>query len=299
MPYPTGMKSIKLTSLTRRSTLTSLITCSLASTTLCHAQKKVDTELLLLMDVSGSVSTSEYKLMMDGYANAFQSPSVLENIRSGENGSIAVSLAFWFGAGKQKMGIDWMMISDKDSAYSFAEAVKKLSPVYAGFTSKDPDSGIKYDKELFDSEVGEIKTVFEDQDRVIDVEGDGENNPSSWKGADLAEAVRFARESSQAEGEDKINGLPIGLGKGELVAYYKKNVKGDSSAVTMNFVKQPTEEIDDKQKELETKLAHGISAAAVESIACANPGLNAVPEPKSAMMIIVGSLVVLYRRRKP
>ena len=50
----------------------------------------VDLGLSLVIDVSGSVSTAEYNLQMDGYANAFRSSAVQQNILGGNVGAIGV-----------------------------------------------------------------------------------------------------------------------------------------------------------------------------------------------------------------
>ena len=51
----------------------------------------VDLELVLLNDVSGSVSTDDYNLVKEGYRDAFQNSSVQSAITSGAIGSIAVT----------------------------------------------------------------------------------------------------------------------------------------------------------------------------------------------------------------
>ena len=62
------------------------------------AAEPVSLELLLAVDVSGSVDAGEFRLQIQGIARAFGDPLVLEVIRSlGEQG-IAVALVQWSGA---------------------------------------------------------------------------------------------------------------------------------------------------------------------------------------------------------
>jgi hypothetical protein len=61
------------------------------------AQARVDLQLVLAVDVSGSVSDERFKLQQQGYAQAFRSWRVLEAIRSGSARAIAVTMTHWTG----------------------------------------------------------------------------------------------------------------------------------------------------------------------------------------------------------
>lgn len=54
----------------------------------------VDVELFLLTDTSGSVDSTDFGLMMEGYALAFESVAV-QNAISGTGAGIAVALGFF------------------------------------------------------------------------------------------------------------------------------------------------------------------------------------------------------------
>jgi len=271
----------------------SLLFCSFLAIHANASAADVDTELLLLVDVSGSVSTSEYNLMMKGYASAFRQSSVLESIQSGARGSIAVALAFWSAANQQKIGVDWTMISDQESANSFADSLGKLSRPYSSTTALG--SAIQYGSELFGTETGGADNGFSSLVQVIDVGGDGEDNASPWAKADNTESVRAARDGALKAGVDMINGLPIGKGEGDLVGYYAENVVGGSAGEVKAFV-QPTANFADIEKSLTTKLTREVGAAAVQSI----QNISAVPEP-GFLPLFAGSLgmLLLVRRRNP
>jgi hypothetical protein len=51
-----------------------------------RAQTAVDLQLVLAVDVSGSVSDERFLLQQRGYASAFRNPRLLEAIKSGEPG---------------------------------------------------------------------------------------------------------------------------------------------------------------------------------------------------------------------
>ena len=63
------------------------------------AAEQVDLELVLAIDVSGSIDGFEAGLQRDGYVAALTDPLVLNAIRSGPHGRIAVTYFEWAGIG--------------------------------------------------------------------------------------------------------------------------------------------------------------------------------------------------------
>lgn len=249
----------------------------------------VDTELLLLVDVSGSVNSSEYNLMMQGYANAFRSADLASSIASGYHGSIAVALAFWSGANDQSIGVDWMRVSDASSANDFAAAIESTTRPFSGLTAVG--SALSYGSTLFGTEVGSIDNGYQSLVQVIDISGDGEDNNTPPDTGDRAENVRVARDQAIADGVDMINGLPIGNAGGDLNGYYADNVIAGSAGETAAFV-QPTATFADVENSLSLKLSREIEAAGAESIEVAT-----VPEPTSILLLAFASPFLLYRNR--
>ena len=62
-----------------------------------HAATPVSVQLVLAVDVSGSVSQDRFELQRAGYAAAFRDPAVAQAIRSTSTGSIAVAILQWTG----------------------------------------------------------------------------------------------------------------------------------------------------------------------------------------------------------
>ena len=88
----------------------------------------VDVELILLIDVSGSINDeTEYPLQMQGYMDAFNDPRVLSAIQGGELGRIAVRADFWSSADQYETAVDWTLISDASSAGAFASETARFS----------------------------------------------------------------------------------------------------------------------------------------------------------------------------
>ena len=249
----------------------------------------VDTELLLLVDVSGSVSSSEYNLMMQGYANAFRSPSLVDSVISGFHGSVAVSLAFWSGPEQQVVGVDWMQVSDSSSSNAFAAAIDATTRPFGGTTAIG--SALSYGSTLFGTEVGGSDNGFQSLVQVIDISGDGEDNSTPPDTGNRAENVRNARDQALASGVDMINGLPIGNAGGDLNGYYTNNVLAGAAGETAAFI-QPTATFGDVESALTLKLNRELEAAGQESIQIAS-----VPEPSTATLIVLATTACLQRKR--
>ncbi len=164
----------------------------------------VGLELLLLVDVSGSVSNTEYNLQKTGYINAFQDATIQANIAT-ITGGIAVSYAEWSGAGQQAQLVGWTQITDAATANAFAAAISGTSRAFGDLTA--PGSAINWGVPLFNN------NGFEGARLVIDVSGDGVKND----GADTSTAAANALASAI-----RVNGLPIG--GTSLQNWYQANI---------------------------------------------------------------------------
>ncbi len=249
------------------------------------AQESVDTELLLLVDVSGSVDNSEYSLMMDGYEAAFNSASLVDSIQSGPIGSIAVALMFWSGDNQQTMGVDWTHVTDLASSQSFASLIAATTRPYSGSTAIG--SAIDAGTAEFGTETGNVENGFSSNAQIIDISGDGEDNATPPAG-DRAANVRAARDASIASGVDMINALPIGNAGGDLVGYYEDNVLAGSAGGVAAFA-QPTATFSDVSASLQLKVAKELAAGG---------DIAAVPEPSSTMLVGISGMLFILRRKR-
>ena len=87
------------------------------------AAEAVDLELVLAADGSGSIDDDELALQRSGYAAAINHPQVLDVIKSGFLGKIAIAYIEWGGPYSQHTIVDWTLIADAASAKIFAEAL--------------------------------------------------------------------------------------------------------------------------------------------------------------------------------
>lgn len=162
------------------------------------AQEKipVDIELLLAVDISGSIDPDEAKLQREGYARAITDPMVIKAIKSGIHGRIALAYFEWSDNYMQTDMVDWTLIKDEASAAAVARQLIDHPIRTARRTSIS--GAILHAVPRFGS------GPFQGLRRVLDISGDGPNNDGG--------RVDLARDQALAAGI-VINGLPIMNGR--------------------------------------------------------------------------------------
>jgi hypothetical protein len=178
------------------------------------AQTAVDLQLVLAVDVSGSVNPQRFELQKMGYVAAFQNRRVLNTILGGRNQAIAVTMMQWSGPFLQAQVVPWTLLKDESSVKGFAGAVESAQRMmYGGGTSIS--GAIDHSVTLFP------QSPFKAERRVIDISGDGSNN--------RGRSVTQARDEAVDAGV-VINGLPILAFEPYLDQYYKDYVIGGPGA---------------------------------------------------------------------
>ena len=92
--------------------------------------ERVDLELVLAADVSGSMDAHEARLQRQGYRRALRHPALIRAITAGPRGKIAVTYVEWAGPQFQHTLVDWTVIKDAASARRFAANIRR-SPLWA------------------------------------------------------------------------------------------------------------------------------------------------------------------------
>lgn len=153
---------------------------------------EVDVALVLAVDISYSMDHDELTVQRQGYIAALTSREVLEAIRRGVTGRIAVTYLEWAGTSTQDVVVDWTIIHDQKSADAFTRQMAMAPIRRARRTSIT--GAIEFSMERL--RLAALRPIR----RVIDISGDGPNNEGG--------PVTRARDTAVAAGVT-INGLPI------------------------------------------------------------------------------------------
>src|SRR5690348_9325669 len=70
-------------------------------------EQRVDLNLVLAVDSSGSVDDERFELQKQGYARALLNPRVLNAIRNGNEQAIAVTMVQWTGPTLHVVTVPW------------------------------------------------------------------------------------------------------------------------------------------------------------------------------------------------
>lgn len=179
-----------------------------------RADTPVDLQLALAVDASGSVNQYRFDLQKRGYVAAFRNPQVLNAVRAGMIGSIAVSMFQWTGPRLQREVLPWTILKDEASANALAEGIENVPRLlFGGGTSI---SGA-IDTAVAQFPRGDLRGAR----RVIDISGDGANTSGR--------PVTRARDDAVAAGIT-INGLPILSVEPDLAEHYQESVIGGDGA---------------------------------------------------------------------
>ena len=157
-----------------------------------RAAEPVDVALVLAVDVSRSIDEDEARLQREGYRTAVSDPVVVEAIRGGMLGSIAIAYTEWAGIEYQRLVLPWTRIAGMPDAQAWAQRLAEAPRVSLSWTSIS--GAIRHARQVL------TECPHEATRRVIDVSGDGVNNSGP--------PAEDERDRAVAEGII-INGLPI------------------------------------------------------------------------------------------
>lgn len=210
----------------------------------------VDLELVLAVDISYSMDADELRLQRDGYMTAITSPQVIDAIKQGTHGRIAVAYIEWAGVENQGIPVHWQVIDGADSARAFADKLAEAPPNRAYRTSIS--GALLFSAKYFE------RNPDKGPRRVIDISGDGPNNQGH--------AVTWVRDQVLAQGIG-INGLPLvlktptnmSIDVTNLEDYYRECVIGGPGAFVI-----PVEDKNQFTDAIRTKLVMEIAGLAPE-----------------------------------
>ena len=235
----------------------SLLAVALAAQTASAQLQKVDIELSLLVDVSGSVSETEYGLQKTGYINVFNNATFWTAFQSSGR-TLAVQYAEWSGA-TQQLGTGWYLITNSSQAATFATVINVWNRAFNGNTGVA--AALNYGVTSITG------NSFDGTRKIIDISSDGCDNERG--------NVTGARANAVNNGIT-INAITIGTSpfdcSGTLANWYQSNV------VTTNGFLEIADDFADFNTAIQRKIGREVSV---------------VPEPSSFALLGAGVLALL------
>jgi len=172
-----------------------------------------ETALVLAMDVSNSVDEGEYRLQVDGLADALADPDVIGAIL---DGGAALAVLQWSGPDQQTVTQPWQLLTTAQDIAAFADAAR-ATPRAHRLSGTAPAEALSAAMTL-------LATAPPCKRQVIDLSGDGTPNA----GAD----PRAIRRDAERQGIT-INGLAIeSLGLAITGFYRSAVITSDGFTVT-------------------------------------------------------------------
>ncbi len=235
-----------------------LVLCTLSE---AAAQEKVDLELILMADGSGSVDGEEFLLQRRGYARALRQPRVLSAIRNGPLGRIALSYVEWSGPSLQVPIVPWRVIRSAADIEAFAQQLESQPRALQGGGTA-VGSAILYGAQSLN------ENAYDGTRRVIDLSGDGPDKDGV--------AAAIGRDRAVAMGIT-VNGLPI-LSPQRLTLdiFFQDNVIGGPGV--QGFLQRHPQQADPRDR--------GPSRAAVRPVACASPRCGRGKAPPMTLKLL-------------
>jgi hypothetical protein len=201
----------------------------------------VDLELVLAVDVSGSIDAQEKAVQRDGYLAAIRSPEFAAAVRAGPFGRIRLAYVEWAGEKAQRLAVPWRVIDGPQAAQAFANELAGQA-VARFLRGTSISSTLQFSAGLFEGDSTR---------RVIDISGDGPNNAGG--------KVTLARDAVVAEGI-VINGLPMLINPAQIYPpldrYYADCVIGGDGAFAL-----PVASTGDLGKAIRMKLLREVLSA--------------------------------------
>lgn len=239
----------------------------------------VDTELLILVDAQ-TYSTSDFDLILDSAARTFESPTFQQAVLNGLTGRMAASVQL-FNTPATGTGVTWTELTSPAAFAAFATSVRSIvNPNIGG--------NVDYAAAITNGAASIASNSFEGTTRQItiidDATGFWEANPTG---------TRAARDAALASSVDVINAVAFDAQYRETAVtnYYNANIVSPGGSLSVVSTPQGGA----KTTAQMALVVGGVMTTASEPTALATA---AIPEPSSSLLVVLGSMLLAFRRRR-
>ncbi|MGR3454648.1 DUF1194 domain-containing protein [Pseudooceanicola sp.] len=171
--------------------------------------------LALALDVSGSVNFMEYRLQLDGVANALTHPEVVSAIITTPGAEVALAIYEWSGPDFQRVLVDWTRLAGPADVAEVAAQLRGTNRVTA-----DPSTAIGAAMRFGAVVLQGAPPCWR---QVIDISGDGKSNTGpNPRDVTMPEEVMVNALVIGGELIDPAENRAVGLP--ELTAYFRAYV---------------------------------------------------------------------------
>ncbi|WP_235866783.1 DUF1194 domain-containing protein [Salibaculum griseiflavum] len=171
---------------------------------MAQAAHACETALLLTIDVSNSIDVAEYRLQVDGLADALLDAEITDVIVQGQS---ALAVVQWSGVDRQELSIPWTQLRSRTDVQTFAAQARAMP---RAFVLSDTAPA-----EALDFALRQFADAPACDRRVIDVSGDGTPN----SGSDPRPMVRAAERAGVT-----VNGIAIESMGLAITNFYRREI---------------------------------------------------------------------------
>lgn len=220
--------------------------------TTAQAQEACRQALVLALDVSGSVDAKEYRLQLDGLAEALTSPKVAEAILAGGAAPIAIHVFEWSGPEFQNVLVPWTLMTDRDRLTGVARLLASTNRSPA-----PPSTALGTAMATGARALSQGPACWK---ATLDISGDGKSNTGP-RPQDLDDFGPLADVTVNGLVILTIDSMGAGPGDDDLVEYFKNRViRGPDAFVEV------ADGFDDYARAMEKKLLREIEALAIGAL---------------------------------
>lgn len=179
--------------------------------------------LVLAVDVSGSVDREEYRIQMDGLAEALRDSVVSEALVQAQ---AQVLLLQWTGSSRQAVSVPWTALTGFDAVEALARQIETAPRLWRNYSTAVG--------EALGFALAQFDQVPDCARRVIDVSGDGPSN----EGVEPKSLHARLRAAGVV-----VNALAIEESEPDLTAWFFENVlvgEGAFVITAAGFAEYPT-----------------------------------------------------------